>query len=231
MNNLRSFLLIFLAIPLAELYAEEEPIDLIYQKINSLQQEIEALRNLIEENAYLLERLQELQQQRYIDLDKRLHDILSRELVDLDKSISIEELIQVPNDPLSLEISLYQKALELFDSERYSEALNAFREQIISFPEGQYSADAYFWSGELFLAQKQMEDARENYFVVTEKYPDHSRTPDAIYKLGLISRNLDQERDAVVYFSRVLEEFPDSGAALLAKKSLEIPLQESTKID
>ena len=162
MNNLRSFLLIFLAIPLAELYAEEEPIDLIYQKINSLQQEIEALRNLIEENAYLLERLQELQQQRYIDLDKRLHDILSRELVDLDKSISIEELIQVPNDPLSLEISLYQKALELFDSERYSEALNAFREQIISFPEGQYSADAYFWSGELFLAQKQMEDASDS---------------------------------------------------------------------
>ena len=231
MNNLSSLLLFFLATPLAVLYAEEEPIDLIYQKINSLQQEIESLRNLTEENAYLIERLQELQQQRYIDLDKRLHDILSRELEDLDKSTSIEKLIHEPNDPLSAEISLYQKALELFDSERYSEALNAFREQIISFPEGQYSADAYFWSGELFLAQKQMEDARENYFVVTEKYSDHSRTPDAIYKLGLISRNLGQESDAVVYFSRVLEEFPDSGAALLAKKSLQTTFQEPTKID
>ena len=220
MKKLLSLFFVFLLIPSLSIKAEEG-IEIIYQKLSSLEQEIETLRNLIEENTYLIQRYQELQQQRYIDLDARLHKIES-----LDENALTGESINGPGE-LSEEISLYQNALELFDSARYSEALEAFREQIISFPEGRYSVDAYFWSGELFLAQKLLEDARENYLVVIEKFPEHERAPDALYKLGLIARNLDQEDDAVNYFLRILEEYPNTGAGQLAKKSLEISNQKS----
>ena len=33
-----------------------------------------------------------------------------------------------------------------------------------NYPEGDYSADAYFWSGELYLAQNSLQDARQ-YFL------------------------------------------------------------------
>ena len=59
------FFLVILAFPLV-VVSEEESLDLIYKKISDLEQEIATLRNLIEENTYLIERYQELQQQRYL---------------------------------------------------------------------------------------------------------------------------------------------------------------------
>ena len=83
-RSLFLFFLTILVFPLGVFSEEEESLDLIYQKISDLEQEIATLRNLIEENTYLIERYQELQQQRYLDLDKRLHNLLSEEKEDLD---------------------------------------------------------------------------------------------------------------------------------------------------
>ena len=216
------FLLTILAFPLEVFSEEEESLDLIYQKISELEQEIATLRNLIEENTYLIERYQELQQQRYLDLDKRLHNLLSEEKEDL----TAESLNGQQNNTTE-EIDLYKGALELFDSSRYAEALESFRELIISYPEGAYSADAYFWSGELYLVQQLFEDAREHYLVVVEKFSEHTRVADSLFKLGLLERALMNDQVANSYFSRVVSEYPDTGAAELAKKSLEASNQES----
>tara|TARA_B100000029_G_scaffold91906_1_gene81821 strand:+ start:122 stop:796 length:675 start_codon:yes stop_codon:yes gene_type:complete len=216
------FLLTILAFPLEVFSEEEESLDLIYQKISELEQEIATLRNLIEENTYLIERYQELQQQRYLDLDKRLHNLLSEEKEDL----TAESLNGQQNNTTE-EIDLYKGALELFDSSRYAEALESFRELIISYPEGSYSADAYFWSGELYLVQQLFEDAREHYLVVVEKFNEHPRVADSLFKLGLLERALMNDQVANSYFSRVVSEYPDTGAAELAKKSIEASNQQS----
>jgi len=210
------FLLTILAFPLEVFSEEGESLDLIYQKISELEQEVATLRNLIEENTYLIERYQELQQQRYLDLDKRLHNLLLQEKEDL----TTESLNRKQNNTTE-EIDLYKDALELFEASRYAEALESFRELIISYPEGAYSADAYFWSGELYLVQQLFEDAREHYLVVVEKFNEHPRVADSLFKLGLLERALMNDQEANSYFLRVVSEYPDTGAAELAKKSLE----------
>jgi tol-pal system protein YbgF len=215
------FFLVILAFPLV-VVSEEESLDLIYKKISDLEQEIATLRNLIEENTYLIERYQELQQQRYLDLDKRLHSLLSEEKEDL-----VTEYLNGKQYNSTEEIDLYKGALELFEASRYAEALESFRELIISYPEGTYSADAYFWSGELYLVQQLFEDAREHYLVVVEKFIDHPRVADSLLKLGILERALMNDQIANSYFSRVISEYPDTGAAELAKKSLETSNQES----
>ena len=221
-KSLFLFFLFILAFPLRFFSEEEESLDLIYLKIRALEQEIATLRNLIEENTYLIERYQELQQQRYLDLDKRLHSLLSGELKDLnEQSLNLNDLNSTE------EIDLYKEALELFEVSRYAEALEVFRDLIISFPEGTYSADAYFWSGELYLAQEQLEDAREHYLVVAEKFKDHDRVADCLYKLGVIEKVLLNDEAANSYFSRLISEYPNTGAAELAKKSMETSIQES----
>ena len=221
-KSLFLFYLFILAFPLRFFSEEEESLDLIYLKIRALEQEIATLRNLIEENTYLIERYQELQQQRYLDLDKRLHSLLSGELKDLnEQSLNLNDLNSTE------EIDLYKEALELFEVSRYAEAIEVFRDLIISFPEGSYSADAYFWSGELYLAQEQLEDAREHYLVVAEKFKDHDRVADCLYKLGVIEKVLLNNEAANSYFSRLISEYPDTGAAELAKKSMETSIQES----
>lgn len=221
-KSLFLFFLFILAFPLRFFSEEEESLDLIYLKIRALEQEIATLRNLIEENTYLIERYQELQQQRYLDLDKRLHTLLSGELEELnEQSLNLNDLNSTE------EIDLYKEALELFEVSRYAEAIEVFRDLIISFPEGSYSADAYFWSGELYLAQEQLEDAREHYLVVAEKFKDHDRVADCLYKLGVIEKVLLNNEAANSYFSRLISEYPDTGAAELAKKSMETSIQES----
>mgnify|MGYP000453983301 FL=1 len=221
-KSLFLFYLFILAFPLRFFSEEEESLDLIYLKIRALEQEIATLRNLIEENTYLIERYQELQQQRYLDLDKRLHSLLSGELEELnEQSLNLNDLNSTE------EIDLYKEALELFEVSRYAEAIEVFRDLIISFPEGSYSADAYFWSGELYLAQEQLEDAREHYLVVAEKFKDHDRVADCLYKLGVIEKVLLNNEAANSYFSRLISEYPDTGAAELAKKSMETSIQES----
>ena len=221
-KSLFLFFVFILAFPLRFSSEEEGSLDLIYQKIGALEQEIATLRNLIEENTFLIERYQELQQQRYLDLDKRLHSILSGELEELNEgSLNLNDLNSTE------EIDLYKEALELFEVSRYAEALEVFRDLIISFPEGTYSADAYFWSGELYLVQEQLEDAREHYLVVAEKFKDHDRVADCLYKLGVIEKLLLNDEAANSYFSRLISEYPDTGAAELAKKSTETLIQES----
>ncbi|HIG49257.1 MAG TPA: tol-pal system protein YbgF [Gammaproteobacteria bacterium] len=221
-KSLFLFFVFILAFPLRFFSEEEESLDLIYLKIRALEQEIATLRNLIEENTYLIERYQELQQQRYLDLDKRLHSLLSGELEELnEQSLNLNDLNSTE------EIDLYKEALELFEVSRYAEAIEVFRDLIISFPEGSYSADAYFWSGELYLAQEQLEDAREHYLVVAEKFKDHDRVADCLYKLGVIEKVLLNNEAANSYFSRLISEYPDTGAAELAKKSMETSIQES----
>ena len=220
-RSLFLFFLTILAFPLGVFSEEEESLDLIYQKISDLEQEIATLRNLIEENTYLIERYQELQQQRYLDLDKRLHNLLSEEKEDL-----ATEYLNGQQNNSTEEIDLYKGALELFEASRYAEALESFRELIISYPEGAYSADAYFWSGELYLVQQLFEDAREHYLVVVEKFIDHPRVADSLFKLGVLERALMNDQIANSYFSRVISEYPDTGAAELAKKSIEASNQK-----
>ena len=222
------FLIFFLALPL-NLFSDQtdEGAELLYQKISELEKEIAELRSQLEENSVLVERSLELQQQRYLDLDSRILELSSNE-----KNIvseSSEESLAISYE--QEEKLLYKNALELFEASRYAEALEIFSEVIISYPDGIYTPDAYFWSGELFLTQGLYEDAKLSYAKVFEQFPDHVRSADSLYKLGEIYRIDSDLIEATNYYERVVSLFPDSGAAQLSKKSIKIITEESNLID
>tara|TARA_B100001964_G_C14180592_1_gene576018 strand:+ start:561 stop:1247 length:687 start_codon:yes stop_codon:yes gene_type:complete len=228
---LKKFFLIFL-ISLTFTFAlnaeeSEERINLLYQKITALEVELAELRNLLEENSILLERSLELQQQRYMDLDSRILELTNINNNLIEESAKVDELI----DTVDEEKLLYKSALELFEASRYAEALEVFSNIIISYPEGSFSADSYFWSGELFLAQELYEDAKLSYSEVVQQFPYHPRSADSAYKLGEIFRLESELEKANSYFESVILNFPDSGAAQLSKKSLLIVKEQSNLID
>ena len=212
---------------------EEPSIDLIYLKIVNLEEEIASLRALIEENAYLIERSQQLQKQRYMELDKRLQTLSSDNSNVSSRSLSNkkDELLNLLESKGLEDELIYLNALKLFEDSRFAEALEKFQELIVNFPTSKYVPDAYFWSGELFLFQKKLDDARENYLVLITDYMNHPRSADSLYKLGEIARNSSDNSNAKEYFLNVLEKFPDTGAAELAKKSLNIIEESSNFIE
>ena len=223
------FLIITLSLSLNLITEEkDEGIELLYQKISELENELADLRSQLEENSILMERSLELQQQRYLDLDSRILEIST-----IENKVLSEEMEEdfVLSDEQEEEKLLYKSALELFEASRYAEALGVFSDVIITYPKGIYTADAYFWSGELFLAQELYEDAKLSYEKVFEQFPNHERTADSLYKLGEIQRVESNFADAINYFERVVSLFPESGAAQLSKNSLKIITEESNLID
>lgn len=205
---------------------QDERLEILYEKIEQLKKEINELRNLLEENTILLDRALELQQQRYLDLDNRVLEISKISSLNTAK-FNEEDIIQLPEQ----EKELFRTALILFEESRYAEALDIFSEVIISFPNGTFAPDAYFWSGELFLAQKMYEDAKLSFNSVIEQFPKHQRTPDSLFKLGEIYRLEGELEDSIIIYDRVQISFPDSGAAQLAKKSRESLKEQSNLVE
>ena len=204
---------------------ENESLELLYKKIEVLEEEIRDLRNILEENSILVDRSLELQQQRYLDLDARILEISK---ISSEKPSSVDEEAQYLDTE---EKELFKSALILFEESRFAEALEIFSQIIITFPDGSFTADAYFWSGELFLAQEMFEDAKLSFKNVVDNFYQHSRTPDSLFKLGEIYRIEGDVERSLEFFDKVKEDFPDSGASQLAKKSQEILKEESNLVE
>ena len=221
-NIFLSFFLLFSF----EIFSEEnESLELLYEKIEVLEEEIRDLRNILEENSILVDRSLELQQQRYLDLDARILEISK---ISSENPSSVDGYAQYLDTE---EKELFKSALILFEESRFAEALEIFSQIIITFPDGSYTADAYFWSGELFLAQEMFEDAKLSFKNVVDNFYQHSRTPDSLFKLGEIYRIEGDVERSLEFYDKVKEDFPDSGASQLAKKSQEILKEESNLVE
>ena len=219
------FLSFFLLFSFTIFSEENESLELLYKKIEVLEEEIRDLRNILEENSILVDRSLELQQQRYLDLDARILEISK---IYSEKPSSVDEEAQYLDTE---EKELFKSALILFEESRFAEALEIFSQIIITFPDGSFTADAYFWSGELFLAQEMFEDAKLSFKNVVDNFYQHSRTPDSLFKLGEIYRIEGDIERSLEFYEKVKQDFPDSGASQLSKKSQEILKEESNLVE
>ena len=223
---MKNIFLSFFLLSTSTIFSEEnESLELLYKKIEVLEEEIRDLRNILEENSILVDRSLELQQQRYLDLDARILEISK---ISSEKPSLVDEEAQYLDTE---EKELFKSALILFEESRFAEALEIFSQIIITFPDGSFTADAYFWSGELFLAQEMFEDAKLSFKNVVDNFYQHSRTPDSLFKLGEIYRIEGDVERSLEFYDKVKEDFPDSGASQLAKKSQEILKEESNLVE
>lgn len=80
--------------------------------------------------------------------------------------------------------------------------------------------NAYYWLGEVYLVKPQLEQARQAFSIVATRYADHRKAPDAVYKLGVTLDRLDEKSEARRQMEQVVNDYPKSEAAQLAKKYL-----------
>ena len=209
MNIFKSFLfLAFLGLSNLTYLQEDESIELLLEKINQLKKEIENLTASIETNNLSISRLEEANQIRYVDLDKRIHlietKLLFEESLEEDSpEISINPLSGLVDEEIeSGEFDLWSNSMRLIDNSRYSEAAENLRLLILSYPDGTYTGDAYFWLGEIYLVQEMLEDSAEILSAFVLKFEEHPRKADALYKLAVVKINLED----VVSAEELLQE-------------------------
>ena len=210
--------------------SQQESLEMLLEKLNKLEEEIANLSNNLDQNTYELQRIEDANQLRYMDLDKRIHQLetlilLSNEDDNQDQIVSgdidenpLSDLIA--NDESEEEFLLWSNSLKLIENSRYSEAAENLRLLILSFPRGEYSIEAYFYLGDIYFQQQMYQDSIETFNSLLINFPDNNRTPETIFKLGLNFLRLEDEIAAISNFNNVIQNYPESSAAILSEEEL-----------
>ncbi len=197
----------------------------LFHQLQMLQGELQALRGMIEELRFQVERLAQDQQAQYVDLDQRLMALRADPRPGGGQAAAGASAPgrPAPNPGLpdadgESEQQAYATAFNLMKERAFGESEDVFKQMIATYPNGKFTANGYYWLGELHLAQGRTEEARRNFAQVVNLYAGHAKVPDALYKLGVVHHRLGDSQRALEYLDRVQAESPDSSAAGLARK-------------
>lgn len=220
-------------------------LQLLFSKIESLQQELAELRGRVEVQAHQLEKAGLTEALQYkgsqkikpeveviqpkVDLPKNVAIAPEKESISLAKAQNIEikktnhlsELSDrtVSNDPMDEQLN-YVAAYEHVKHKRYNEAIPAMRQFIASYPDGPYVANAHYWLGELYGVNGDYEQALSEFKTVINDFSDSNKLSAAQYKLGVTYEKIGKKELAQSEFIKVTEAFPGSAVARLAKAKL-----------
>ena len=197
----------------------------LFYQIQILQQELQTMRGQLEDQEYLIKRLQKDQQDQYRDVDQRLLALRQNRpspTPDDGSTVTDNGSSDAPvrtSAGGNNERQAYTDAFNAMRAREFEASLQGFKQLIIDYPNGQYTPNSYYWIGELHLAaQSNPEDARQAFIQVVNLYPDHQKAPDALYKLGVVYHNLGDTKSAITYLKQVQRDYPNTSAAGLAKK-------------
>ena len=122
-----------------------------------------------------------------------------------------------PAEPTVSDRVAYQQAFTLVRERKFDESVQAFEQFIQTYPSSDNLANAYYWIGEVKLAQQQLDSAKAAFETVVSQFVGHRKRPDALYKLGVVQDRLGDSAAQQSSFKQLLDEYPKSSAAGLAR--------------
>lgn len=212
----------------------------IMQKTQQLENDIRTLRGKIEEQDNEIAQLKHELSNRYTDLDQRLE--LLQQKVDPDSAAPEEDKQQdispsnasKPNSinvnpakaqtttpSTDLDQAAYTVALDAYKQGGAKKAIAPMQNFIKNNPNSIYISNAYFWLAEFNLAIEPTNyaEAKKNYNIVVNQYPNSAKAARALYQLYNIAKDVDRNTTSANQLkSKLLKEYPKSEEAGFVKK-------------
>jgi tol-pal system protein YbgF len=116
---------------------------------------------------------------------------------------------------------LYKDAYETFQKGDLAGARRKFETFLKQYPNTELSDNAQFWIGETYYLKKDHEKAILEYEKAIAKYPEGDKIPAALFKQALAFLELGDKTNGRNLLRRVIERYPSSDQAEMAKKKLE----------
>ena len=121
---------------------------------------------------------------------------------------------------------LYDAAYLDLTKGKYDLAITGFSNYLKYFPETELADNAQYWLGECYYAKKNYTRAAIEFHKVLENYATGDKVPSALYKLGLSLLELKSVDQANKYFEELINNYPNTQEAKLAKEKLKKPTQQ-----
>ncbi|MGY8777594.1 MAG: tetratricopeptide repeat protein [Longimicrobiales bacterium] len=100
-------------------------------------------------------------------------------------------------------------------------ATNAFEDFLAQHSTDERVVDAHFHLADILLQQGRPEDALAAFQEIQSLFPTHAKVPDALFRVANIQLQLDDEDGAKVTLERLVNTYPGSTMAMLARDMLE----------
>lgn len=113
--------------------------------------------------------------------------------------------------------NLYTAALASFRAREHGQAVLEFTDFIARYPQHPLVANAQFWIAEAYYLQRDYRQALAEYEKVAEMNEKSGKAPDALLKMGLCLRALNNPARARETWQQLVQVYPDSDAARQAR--------------
>ncbi len=227
--------LLYMRLKMDALQSENEKVKVLLQDINdaivNLQDESHRTRaDLISEMSSLKDRtefLQSLLDDTGDRMSKLMHSVEDRTTRVPGIELPIDSLSPYPDstrtmiDPDLNPKQLYDAAYLDLSRGDYDLALQEFREYLRIFPETEYADNAQYWIGEIYYARGNYERSFNEFNKVDSEHTQGDKVAASLLKMGYCLINLKDSSGARQYLNRVIERFPNSPEAGLARNRLQ----------
>ena len=192
------------------------------KEIGRVKEDVEGRLKGLEEKRKNLEERNKAQEEKMREMEDRLKGVEGKmKQAEPEKASSAQEVPSERKEGSAGMGNLYKAAYETFQKGNAEGARKKFEAFLKQYPNTELSGHAQFWIGETYFQKKDYEKAILEYEKAITKYPEGSKVPAALYKQGLAFLELGDKANARNLFRRVIERFPRSEQAELAKKRLE----------
>jgi tol-pal system protein YbgF len=188
------------------------------KEMDRFKEEMEGrLRTIEEKRKTQEEKLSELED-RLKGLDGRMAASASK--AESERLASKETLSEIKGVSTGMG-TLYKDAYETFHRGDLEGARRKFQAFLKQYSNTELSDNAQFWIGETYYLKKDFERAILEYEKAVVKYPEGDKIPAALFKQALAFLELGDKTNARNLLKRVIEKYPLSDQAEIAKKKLE----------
>ena len=157
------------------------------------------------------------------DLDRRLRGVEER-ITKMEKGLgevqkALSEAKAKEAEPATPE-ALYQKGLDTFRAGDAPKARELFTQFLETNQNHDLAANAHYWLGETFYAEKKFDQAILEFQELIKNFPKKDKVPAAMLKQALAFREIGDVKSARYVLKKLQDDFPISDEAQKAKEKL-----------
>jgi tol-pal system protein YbgF len=115
----------------------------------------------------------------------------------------------------------YNYAFSLLRQAQYGEAEQALQEFVAQNPDDALAGNAKYWLGETFYVRGDYQQSAVIFAEAYQQYPNNSKAPDNLLKLGMSLGALGNNGDACGTFAELLKRYPQAAATVLRRTQQE----------
>lgn len=112
---------------------------------------------------------------------------------------------------------LYDEAFSFLRAREYEKAQGAFQQFINNNPEHNLTPNAQYWLGETYYVRNDFERAARIFAEGYKNYPDGTKGPDNLLKLGMSLAGLGKNEDACLTFEQIRKQYSNAPTAILTR--------------